>query len=284
MFLSDGLLELYETTGNEEWLAAARQLMDTALELFWDDGEEGFFFTTSDSESLFVRPKEVFDAALPSGNGIAAQVLLRLAEITGETRYAERAGQTLRAFTPWMQRAPSGTASLMLAASTYLDRAPREAVGEVEAAQPPARSAPLRAVAERPPVRVEAAASATRVRPGESFDISLAIRIANGWHINSHRPLQPFLIPTTVEASAEVPVTVGEVRYPAGRETILGAGQDPLSLYTGTVLLVVPMTVAEEAEAGSQAISLRLHYQACDDRSCLAPEELQLDVLIEVGP
>jgi len=284
VFLSDGLLELYETTGNEEWLGAARELMDTALELFWDESEGGFFFTTADSESLFVRPKEAFDAALPSGNGMASQVLLRLAEITGEAGYAERAGQTLRAFTPWMQRAPSGTASLILAASRYLDRVPREAVGEVEAARPPSRSALCRAVAEQPPVRVEAAASATRVRPGGSFDISLAIRIADGWHINSHQPLQSFLIPTTVEASAEAPVTVGEVHYPTGRETILGEGQDPLSLYAGTVLLVVPVTVAEEAEAGSQTISLTLHYQACDDRSCLAPETLQLDVLIEVGP
>jgi hypothetical protein len=122
MYLADGLLELYETTGARVWLEQAREITEAAIAEFWDEREGGFFFTGEHGERLFVRPKEALDHPLPSGNGTAARVLLKLAEATGESRFREYAERTLRAFAPWMQRAPFGTQTLALAMAELVEK------------------------------------------------------------------------------------------------------------------------------------------------------------------
>jgi uncharacterized protein YyaL (SSP411 family) len=92
--LAEGLLAVYETTFDERWFEAARSLIDTALEHFADpDG--GFWDTADDADELFARPRGLQDNALPSGNAMAATVLLRLAALTGEGRYREAAERML---------------------------------------------------------------------------------------------------------------------------------------------------------------------------------------------
>ena len=75
--LADGLLALYEATFDERWFATARALMDRVLARFADPAG-GFFDTADDHERLVTRPKDVQDNAVPSGNAMAARVLLRL--------------------------------------------------------------------------------------------------------------------------------------------------------------------------------------------------------------
>jgi uncharacterized protein YyaL (SSP411 family) len=88
--LADGLLALYEATADERWFGAARDLAETILTHFGDpDG--GFFDTADDAERLVARPRSLEDNALPSGNAMAICVLLRLAALTGDGRYADAA-------------------------------------------------------------------------------------------------------------------------------------------------------------------------------------------------
>ncbi len=89
-FLADGLLALYETTFEPRWFAWARELADLMLAHFADPAG-GFFDTSDDHEALLHRPKDVQDNATPSGNGMAAHVLLRLGLFTGEGRYWDTA-------------------------------------------------------------------------------------------------------------------------------------------------------------------------------------------------
>src|SRR5450759_4935892 len=88
--LADGLLALHEATANERWFTAACDLADTILARFVDP-EGGFFDTADDAETLVARPRSVEDNALPSGNAMSVLVLLRLAALTGEGRYADAA-------------------------------------------------------------------------------------------------------------------------------------------------------------------------------------------------
>jgi uncharacterized protein YyaL (SSP411 family) len=92
--LADGLLALYEATFEERWFVAARELMDTVIARFADPAG-GFFDTADDHERLIARPKEVQDNAVPSGNSMAALVLLRLAACTGEGNYRSIAEKSL---------------------------------------------------------------------------------------------------------------------------------------------------------------------------------------------
>ena len=78
--MSEGLLTLYEVTGESEWLLLARSLLDTALESF-DDGEGGFFDTAIDAEKLIRRPREFSDNAEPSGWLAMANLLVRFSAL-----------------------------------------------------------------------------------------------------------------------------------------------------------------------------------------------------------
>jgi uncharacterized protein len=93
-----GLLELYEATFDLKWLKEAINLKRMALDLFWDEEQGGFFFTTRDGETLIAREKEIYDGAVPSGNSVGLLNLLRLGRITGESDWSEKADRLLRGF------------------------------------------------------------------------------------------------------------------------------------------------------------------------------------------
>ena len=121
-------LELYQTTFDPRWFAEARGLGDEMLRSFHDERGGGFFQTAADAEGLITRPKELFDNAVPSGNSVAADVLLRLGLLTGEPEY-ERAGvSALRVARDLMPRAPSAFGHAFGALDLYLSAAKEVAI------------------------------------------------------------------------------------------------------------------------------------------------------------
>jgi uncharacterized protein YyaL (SSP411 family) len=105
--MADACLTLYETTFDVRWFEEARSLADDALRLFRDDEGGGFFQTGADAEALVIRPKELFDNAVPSGNSIAARVFQRLAYVTGEQKYEAAALSALGLIREYVARAPT---------------------------------------------------------------------------------------------------------------------------------------------------------------------------------
>jgi uncharacterized protein YyaL (SSP411 family) len=124
-FLSEGLLTLFETTGESRWLKEALALGDRMIEEFWDDESGGFYFTGKSHESLIVRSKDYFDNATPSGNSVAAMVLLRLAALTGRENYRLLATAVLREIGDQIRRYPSGF-GYALSAVDFLLSTPKE--------------------------------------------------------------------------------------------------------------------------------------------------------------
>ena len=118
-------LTLYETTFDSRYFEEARTLGDEMLRLFRDLDGGGFFQTGSDAEALVIRPKELLDSAVPSGNSVAADVLQRLYLFTGEAEY-ERAGlSALRLVRDLTSRAPSAFGQALSALDLYLSK-PKE--------------------------------------------------------------------------------------------------------------------------------------------------------------
>ena len=105
--LADGLLALYEATGDEFWFSVAVGLADVILARFVDPAG-GFFDTADDGEPLVVRPKGLGDNAVPSGGAMASTVLLRLAALTGDARYRTAAERALATVGPYLTRYPVG--------------------------------------------------------------------------------------------------------------------------------------------------------------------------------
>jgi uncharacterized protein YyaL (SSP411 family) len=122
--VAEGLLALYETTFDAQYYVAARELIDHVLTHFADP-QGGFFDTSDQHEQLVTRPKDIQDNATPSGSAMAVTVLLKLAALTGETRYAEVAEVQLRGLQPILGQHPTGFGQWLAAAAFALGE-PRE--------------------------------------------------------------------------------------------------------------------------------------------------------------
>ncbi|MBN9387079.1 MAG: thioredoxin domain-containing protein [Chloroflexi bacterium] len=121
-YFIDGLLGLYEATFDLKWLEEARKLADIMLEKFWDESDQTFFDTASDHEQLVTRPRSFYDNAVPGGNSVAADVLLRLALLTGDpdSRYTDKATGVLGRLGEIAAQNPSSFGRLLGALDFYL--------------------------------------------------------------------------------------------------------------------------------------------------------------------
>jgi len=122
-----GLLELYQTDFNNKWFVSARELADEMIELF-DDPNGGFFDTSKDGERLLLRPKDVQDNATPSGNALACESLLKLAEFSGDGKYRDLAEKSLRLVVGMATRYPTAFGRWLSAADLALGNTKQVAV------------------------------------------------------------------------------------------------------------------------------------------------------------
>ena len=121
--LIDGILELLQCRWRDGDLDLALTLADVLLERFVDRAGGGFYFTADDHERLIQRPKPAHDDALPSGNGIAAQVLLKLGHLLGRMDYLDAAERTLRWAEPTVRQIPTACNALLTALEEWLEPA-----------------------------------------------------------------------------------------------------------------------------------------------------------------
>ena len=107
--------ELYAASLDISWLAKAKELAGKMQELFWDEENGGFYFYGSDGEELILRPKEIADGALPSGNSVAARELIGLARLTGDTEQQAVAQALIDTFAGQVKSYPAGHGFLLQA-------------------------------------------------------------------------------------------------------------------------------------------------------------------------
>ncbi|RPJ69726.1 MAG: thioredoxin domain-containing protein [Acidobacteria bacterium] len=109
-----GLLELFQASGDAQWLELAQALQRRQDELFWDESSGGWFSTTGDDRSVLMRLKEDYDGAEPAASSVGALNLLALSHLTGDEGAAQRLERTLQSFEPRLTAAPR-TVPMMLA-------------------------------------------------------------------------------------------------------------------------------------------------------------------------
>lgn len=112
-FFIYGLIELYQSTFEPRYIEEALRLCDIAIDKFLDEENGGFFFTSGKDKTLVVRTKEIYDGAIPSGNSVMFNNLLRISRITSDHIYEEYAQKLLEAFSDNINRAPSGSTFLL---------------------------------------------------------------------------------------------------------------------------------------------------------------------------
>jgi thiol:disulfide interchange protein DsbD len=129
-------------------------------------------------------------------------------------------------------------------------------------------SAALFAAAPDPSTLLKVDASVAPAGEAGRGTLVLKSTLASGWHVNSHKPSEDYLIPTTVTLNAEPGVTFGEPRFPEGKMEKFSFSETPLSVYSHDFSIEVPV---QWSGAAAPALSGSIEYQACNDTQCLAP-------------
>lgn len=143
---------------------------------------------------------------------------------------------------------------------------------------------PAQIPAARDVVKPTAYPSLEPAARGKQMEIAVVMKIRDGYHVNARETTFDYLIPTDLKAEAPAGFKAGAVVYPKGTLHKFNFTKDqPLNVYTDTVVLRLPLTVAVDAPLGEQHVALKLHYQACSTDVCLPPATLPVDAVIHVS-
>lgn len=128
-------------------------------------------------------------------------------------------------------------------------------------------------------VHAKVGQSPYKIKQGVAAPIEIAIDIDAGYHINSNRPAEEFLIGTSLKLDKLAGITIGRVVYPKAKIQKFKFSDKPMSVYEGKVVLKF---TARAAAAGNYALKGKLTVQACNDEACLRPSTINIDIPIEV--
>ena len=117
-------------------------------------------------------------------------------------------------------------------------------------------------------------AGPAEVKAGAKTTIAVEMTIGPGWHVNSHTPSEPYLIPTAASLTASKG-TLSAIRYARDEEKRFSFSDKPLRVYTGTVRFETDLDIPAGA-SGDVAVEGTLSYQACNDQQCFPPAKIPL--------
>ncbi|MFQ5708934.1 MAG: cytochrome c biogenesis protein CcdA [bacterium] len=135
---------------------------------------------------------------------------------------------------------------------------------------------------DEPVVTARAFLSVNGVPQGGEARLAVKATIADQWHINSFKPSDEFLIPTELSFEPLPGIEVSDVNYPLHELRKFSFSEDKLAVYTGSITLFATVTAHSDVPPGKYVLQGKLHYQACNDFQCLAPEDVQVELPVEV--
>lgn len=122
-----------------------------------------------------------------------------------------------------------------------------------------------------------------QVRAGASKDIPLDFRVESEFHINSHTPKSPLLIPTVLKLNPAQQVTVADVKYPAGQDlTFAFSPDEKLNVYSGDFSIDALLKVPPGTAPGTYPVKGELRFQACDHTACYPPRSIPVQFQVTV--
>jgi thiol:disulfide interchange protein DsbD len=150
--------------------------------------------------------------------------------------------------------------------------------GTPAAAQIDAGSAPPL----NPSTLVVAKVAPVELKAGGRADLRVRLAIAPKWHINSNPPSPDYMIPTLVQIRPAFGLTAGRAMYPAAQQLKVEFDEQPLSVYTETATITVPLSAAASAENGRHTLKGTVRFQACNDQVCTTPTTIAFSAQVTV--
>ena len=278
-YFAQALVELYKATGDIRWLQQAERFASDMIADFEDQQNGGFFFTTHDHEELLVRSKHLGGGGnMPNPNGVAAQVLVELFELTGDESYRAASQRTLQSLAPMMHRQPSASEDLLLATSRLLSSDDNLAVVDAHLPSSPEQGTEQRAG----PVSISAVTSKPEVAETDTLTVTISLAIDDGWHLYAENPEADFVQPSGVAIAANEQLTIGEIERPKSSRHIDEVLKQTLNTYSGHIQYRIPLTVNVGSAAGETQLAVTVTTQACDASRCLPVKSTTLMVPITI--
>ena len=116
----------------------------------------------------------------------------------------------------------------------------------------------------------------------QSFEILLEINIQEEWHINSDKPLEDFLIPTRIQFDESPGISYGRIQYMEPELRKFSFSETKMSVFEGKVYALTTITLSPSYEESEVKLSGKFYYQACNDKSCLAPADIYFATLLPI--
>lgn len=271
-YFSNALVELHLATGESRWIDEAKRLVDIMTTDFGDSENGGFFFTGKSHETLMVRSKNLGGGGnMPNTNGVAAQVLIQLAALTGQSKYRDVAKETLESFAGVMAAQPHTTEDLLIAVSLLSD-------GQSSMAD----QNDSRLKKRVDPITIQVSASESKLRAGEQLTLSVDIKIDEGWHLYAQNPETEFLKTTTVSIQSNPSIDLGKLVMPSSQARMDPVLKTKINTYAGEITFTMPVSIAKDAKPGQAVLNITLDSQACDDSRCLKPERTAFQLSLEI--
>jgi hypothetical protein len=131
-------------------------------------------------------------------------------------------------------------------------------------------------------VKVKTGEPVYKIKKGAAVEVGVIVVVDDGYHINSNRPAEDFLIPTALKFERLAGITPSRVVYPKAKIQKFEFSEKPMSVYDGQVVIKFTARALPSIGAGAHTLKAKLTVQACNDQQCLRPQTLGLDIPIEV--
>lgn len=131
-------------------------------------------------------------------------------------------------------------------------------------------------------VKLRAAEPVYKVKSGTAVEAAVVIDIEPGYHINSNRPAESFLIPTALKLQPFKGLTIARVLYPKAKLQKFSFSPKPMSVYEGKVLLKFTARALPSIADVIPVVKGKLTVQACNDQQCLRPQTIDVEIPFEV--
>ncbi len=245
--MARGFLFIHDATGDRKWLERSQELF-AKMRANFQDTKTGDFYGTREAAG-FARTKPRSDVDQPSGNGVALDVMVRLAQRAGTPEIRRLTEQTTAALSGISMGSPTSGASILTAADSFLhgQQGVKQFAGN-------------------------GVVSAQLVASPDRQSLLIRLKVAEGWHVNSHQPLQDYLVATNLQVPGN---ETAMITYPEAETKMLAFNDKPMALLENEVELV-----ASFATAISGPVEALLQIQTCSDEICLLPETLKLHMAI----
>lgn len=121
------------------------------------------------------------------------------------------------------------------------------------------------------------------ILPGDSFDLNLELIIAPGYHLNSQKPDDKLLVPTSIEFKKDSAFEVKEIIFPEAKRKKFKFSDKPLLVFEGKIKIKIKIDLAEDFGGSNLDIEGNVRYQACDDEACLRPASVPFKTTIKIS-